>query len=166
MPTEKLIEELKEQLAALEREFRQELPRKIKAARELGDLRENAEYEAAKARQGFVKARMDHLRQRIAVLSRVNLNAIPRDRVGYGTTVSLVDLDSAEEKTYKLVSPEEMDSERGWISVASPVGQALVGKRAGDAVTITTPGGTRQYEIAEVKTLHDELAEDTGIPGS
>lgn len=166
MPTEKLIEELKEQLAALEREFRQELPRKIKAARELGDIRENAEYEAAKDRQGFVKARMDHLRQRIAVLSRVNLNAIPKDRVGYGSTVALVDLDSAEEKTYKLVSPEEMDSERGWISISSPVGRALVGKRAGDAVTITTPGGTRQYEIAEMKTLHDELAEETGVTGS
>ena len=166
MPTERLIEELKEQLAALEREFRQELPRKIKAARELGDIRENAEYEAAKDRQGFVKARMDHLRQRIAVLARVNLNAIPKDRVGYGTTVSLTDLDSAEDKSYKLVSPEEMDSERGWISVASPVGRALVGKRAGDAVTITTPGGTRQYEIAEIKTLHDELAEETGVTGS
>jgi len=156
MGLEDVLAGLRAELVALERELKIELPQRIQAARELGDLRESGEYEALKDRQGFVQARIMHLKQRIAALSSINPNTIPRDRVGFGSTVELRDLQTGEVKVYKLVSPEEVDSSRGWISMVSPIGRGLVGRREGDEITIETPGGRKVYEIVRVVTIHDD----------
>jgi transcription elongation factor GreA len=160
--TNHLIDRLKETLAGLEREFKVEIPERIRQARELGDLRESGEYETAKDRQGFVQARISFLQRRIAELSSIDLARIPRDRAAFGSTVTLVDDETDEKKVYRLVAPEEVDTARGWISSGSPVGQALIGKKEGDSVTIQTPRETRRYEITKLLTLHDEVAMETG----
>jgi transcription elongation factor GreA len=162
VPTNHLVDRLKETLAALEREFKVEIPERIRHARELGDLRESGEYETAKDRQGFLQARIAFLKRRIAELSSIDLARIPRDRIAFGSTVTLVDEATEEEKVYRLVAPEEVDTARGWISSGSPVAQALIGKRQGDAVVIRTPQGTRRCEVTRVLTLHDELAMEAG----
>ena len=161
MPTNHIVDGLKEKLASLERELKVEIPERIRQARELGDLRESGEYETAKDRQGFLHARIAFLQQRIAELSNIDLSQVPRDRVAFGATVHLVDEETGEEKAYRLVASEEVDAERGWISPGSPVGQALIGRREGDPVVIRTPNGTRRYEVVRVITLHDELTRET-----
>lgn len=166
MKIEALLEELRHELNKLDREFRQELPKKIQAARELGDLRENGEYETIKDRQGFVKARMSFLQQRIAEISKIDLRAIPKDRVALGSTVHLIDENTGEETVFTLVFPELMDSARGWISVASPIGRSLIGKQEGDRVVMTTPGGTRAFEMMKLLTLHDSLEAGSNGTGS
>jgi transcription elongation factor GreA len=160
--TNHLIDQLKETLAALEREFKVEIPQRIQHARELGDLRESGEYETAKDRQGFVQARIAFLQRRIAELSSIDLARVPRDRAAFGSTVTLVDEETDEQKVYRLVAPEEVDTARGWISTGSPVGQALIGKREGDSVTIRTPRDTRRYEVTRLLTLHDDVTMDAG----
>jgi transcription elongation factor GreA len=153
-------EKLMEELRALERELRIELPKEIKTALAMGDLRENAEYHAALERQAFVKARIGQLRQRLADLGTMNFSQIPRDRVGLGTTVSLLDLDSKEELTYELVLPELADLPSGLISVASPIGRGLLDKREGDQVTIAIPSGRRRFEVLELQTVHAKQSGD------
>jgi len=150
-----LLDGLRRELEALEREFRQEIPKKIQAARELGDLRESGEYETIKDRQGFVQARIAFLQRRISEISKVDLGSIPKDRVAVGSTVRLEDDDTDEDLIYTLVFPEAMDGKRGWISVASPIGRSLIGKRVGDPVVIVTPGGSRSCTITGLQTLHD-----------
>ncbi|HZY31135.1 MAG TPA: transcription elongation factor GreA [Candidatus Methylomirabilis sp.] len=157
MRIEELLEKLRKEFETLEREFRQEIPKKIQAARELGDLRESGEYETIKDRQGFVQARIAFLRQRIAEISKIDLIAIPKDRVALGSTVHLVDEKSGEESAYTLVFPETMDGKRGWISFASPIGRSLISKRVGDRVILCTPGGTRVCEVTKLQTLHDSM---------
>jgi transcription elongation factor GreA len=161
VPTNHIVDGLKEKLASLERELKVEIPERIRQARELGDLRESGEYETAKDRQGFLHARIAFLQQRIAELSNIDLSQVPRDRVAFGATVHLVDEETGEEKAYRLVASEEVDAERGWISPGSPVGQALIGRREGDPVVIRTPNGTRRYEVVRGITLHDELTRET-----
>jgi len=161
VPTNHIVDGLKEKLASLERELKVEIPERIRQARELGDLRESGEYETAKDRQGFLHARIAFLQRRIAELSNIDLSQVPRDRVAFGATVHLVDEETGEEKAYRLVASEEVDAERGWISPGSPVGQALIGRREGDPVVIRTPNGTRRYEVVRVITLHDELTRET-----
>jgi transcription elongation factor GreA len=156
------VERLKEQLAILERELRVDLPERIRQARELGDLRENGEYEVAKDRQGFVSARVSQLQRRIAELSSIDLARVPKDRAAFGSTVHLTDEESGEARVYRLVASEEVDTARGWISPASPVGQALIGKREGDSVVIRTPSGATRCEITRLLTLHDDLEDETG----
>ena len=160
MTTHHIVDGLKEKLAGLEREFKVDIPERIRQARELGDLRESGEYETAKDRQGFVQARIAFLKQRIAELSNIDLAQVPRDRIAFGSTVHLVDQETAEERVYRLVASEEVDSGRGWISSGSPVGQGLIGRREGDSVMIRTPGGSRRYDVVRVITLHDELTAD------
>jgi transcription elongation factor GreA len=155
-----LVEKLKERLADFEREFRVDIPERIRHARELGDLRESGEYETAKDRQGFLQAQIGHLQRRIAELSNIDLSQVPKDRVAFGATVYLEDEETGEEKMYRLVAAEEVDTTKGWISTASPVGQALVSKRDGDRVVIRTPGGTRRYIISRIVTLHDLLKQE------
>ena len=157
MKIEALLDGLRKQLEELEREFRQELPKKIQAARELGDLRESGEYETIKDRQGFVHARIAFLQQRISEISRIDLRSIPTDRVALGSTVFLEDEETGEETSYTLVFPEAMDGKRGWISVASPIGRSLISKQVGDRVVIRTPGGTRTCELTKLQTLHESL---------
>jgi transcription elongation factor GreA len=154
---EDVVAALREELAGLERELRVELPKRIEHARALGDLRESGEYESAKDRQGFLNARIAFLRARIAELQRIDPNTIPRDRVGFGSTVHLRDQENGEEKVYRLVAAEQVDTARGWISAASPIGRSLAGKREGDQVEVRTPGGAKTFTLMKVVTIHDDL---------
>ena len=147
---------LEAQVRKLERELREELPAALKKAIQLGDLRENAEYQTAKERQGYVQAQLANLQQRLANLSLVNLSKIPTDRISYGSTVVLFDLDNEIEVTYRLVTSEESDAKAGLISTTSPIGQSLMNREEGDDVKIHTPGGIKNYEIIGLTTIHDE----------
>ena len=138
----------------LDRELTQELPKEIKRARELGDLRENAEYHAAKERQRFVEARISMLRKRVSEIQLMNLDRIPRDRAGFGSKLTI--REDRREQLYELVMPEDADPDRGLISVASPIGRALVGKEEGDEVTAPTPAGVRRFAIVKLVTIHDD----------
>lgn len=147
---------LEEEIRRLERELKDEIPKALTKALELGDLRENAEYQTTKERQSYVQAQVSMLRQRSAKLSLVNLNKIPEDKVSYGSTVELLDLDTGKAVTYQLVSTEESDASNGIISTTSPIGKSLMGHEEGDEVEIRTPRGvTKNYEIAKLTTIHD-----------
>ena len=146
---------LEGELRKLEHEYRVELPREIRTAVAMGDLRENAEYHAALERQTYVRARISQLRQRLSELNTINLAAVPRDRAGIGSKVRLLNLDTDEELTYELVFPEVADLEAGWISIASPIGQGLVGRAPGDEVRVKIPTGEKRFEILALRTLHD-----------
>jgi transcription elongation factor GreA len=150
--TDKLNAELK----TLEHELRVELPKEIRTAVAMGDLSENAEYKSALERQAYVKARIAQLRERLASLSAFNLQQIPRDRIGMGSTVTLLDLDTDDEITYELVFPELADLDKGLISIASPIGRGLVGKQEGDTCRVEIPSGQRRFEVLELSTLHDK----------
>ena len=152
-----LKKKLEEEMAALEIELRVDLPREISKARAHGDLSENAEYHAAKERQGIVNMRLGQLRARLRELSMVDMARIPRDRVGLGSTVTVLDLTKEEEVTYKLVTSEEADVAQGRISTTSPIGRALLGKQVGDTVKVLIPGGTREMEIIQLITIHDVI---------
>lgn len=152
---EDLIKKLQSEIATLEYELRNELPKEILKARAHGDLRENAEFHAAKERQRYVDARLAQLKKRMAELSLIDLTKIPRDRVGLGSRVVVLDQDKDEEITYRIVASEESDAANGLISTNSPIGRGLLGKKAGDEVTITIPSGTRRMEILELTTIHD-----------
>ncbi|HWP86167.1 MAG TPA: transcription elongation factor GreA [Terriglobia bacterium] len=153
---EDLKKKLEEEIRALEYELNHELPKEIKTARAHGDLSENAEYHAAKERQGLVNARLGQLRKRLAEISLVNFNQIPRDRVAFGSTVVVQDLAKGTELQYKIVSSEEADVANGKISTSSPIGRGLIGKQVGDTVTVQTPAGPREFEIRKLTTIHEE----------
>ncbi len=148
------VKRFEEQIQALERELKQELPREIQRARELGDLRENAEYQAAKERQRFVEARIGMLRARLSEISLLNLDKLPRDRAALGSTVRLREAEGGT-VVYRLVMPEDADPGQGFISTASPIGRAIVGKELGDEISVPTPGGVRDFEIVELTTIHE-----------
>lgn len=146
---------LENEIRKLGRELKAEIPKALKTAAAMGDLSENADYQAAKERQSFLQVRLAQLRERLATLSMVNLSKIPTDKVSYGSKVVLLDLDTDKEVTYKLVSSEESNVKEGLISTASPIGQSLMGREEGDEVEIRTPGGIKNYEIVQFTTLHD-----------
>jgi transcription elongation factor GreA len=146
---------LQDEVAALEYELRNELPKEILKARAHGDLSENAEYHAAKERQGFVNARLNQLKHRLAEMSMVDFSKIPHDRVGLGSRVVLLDMQKDEQITYNLVTSEEADAANGRISTTSPIGRGLVGKEVGDVVKVQIPGGMREFEILKFTTIHD-----------
>lgn len=150
----RLIKRFEDEIVKLERELTQELPREIQRARELGDLRENAEYAAAKERQRFVEAHVSMLRMRVSQIQLMNLDRIPRDRAGFGSKLTLREGD--REFVYELVMPEDADPDGGFVSVASPIGRALVGHEEGDEVVVPTPGGVRRFSIVTLVTIHDE----------
>ena len=156
---EDLIKKLKEEIATLETELRIELPREILRARAHGDLSENAEYHAAKERQGLVNARLGQLNARLRELSMIDMSKIPHDRVGLGSTVVVLDLDKDEKIRYKLVTSEDVDVSKGLISTSSPIGRGLLGKRVGDTVRIQIPSGSREMEIVELITIHQAGAQ-------
>ncbi len=135
---------LEEELKALERELTVDLPREIKTAVAMGDLRENAEYHAALERQRYVGARIGQLRTRLSELGTMNLDRVPRDRVGLGSTIVMIDLAADAEITYELVIPELADLDKGLISLASPIGRGLQGRKQGDTVTIDVPAGRKR----------------------
>lgn len=145
---------LRKELEDLRFELRHKLPKEIEVAREHGDLRENAEYAAAKERQGFVNARIGQIEQRMRDLSLYSVNSIPQEAVGYGSRLTLEREDGVEEK-YELVFPEEVDAAAGLISIGSPLGRALLNKEVGDDVEVATPKGKRTYAIIELQTIHD-----------
>ena len=152
---------LQDEIAALEYEMHVELPKEILKARAHGDLSENAEYHAAKDRQGFVNARLGQLRKRLSEIAMVDFSKIPHGKVGLGSTVVVLDNKKEEEVTYNLVTSEEADAANGKISTTSPIGRSLLGKEVGDVVRVQSPGGFRELEILKLTTIHDadQLAE-------
>src|ERR1700719_3424297 len=149
---------LQDEITALEYELRNELPREILKARAHGDLSENAEYHAAKERQGMVNARLGQLYGRLRDISMIDMSKIPHDRVGLGSVVVVLDVDKDEKVRYKLVTSEDVDVANGLISTVSPIGRGLLGKQVGDTVRITIPGGVREMEVIELTTIH-QIAE-------
>ena len=154
--TDQIRKKLQEEINTLEYELVHELPKEIKKAAALGDLSENAEYHMAKQRQEYVKARVRQLGKRLAELSMVNMNNIPRDKVGLGSTIRVYDSGKNEELEYKLVTSEESDVANGKISTTSPIGRALLNKKVGDEAVVVTPTGKRTLEILSLSTIHDE----------
>ena len=146
---------LQEEIASLEYELRNELPKEILKARAHGDLSENAEYHAAKERQGFVNARLNQLKRRAAEIAMVDFTKIPHGRVGLGSKVVVLDVKKDEEISYNLVTTEEADAANGKISTSSPIGRALLGKEVGDVVKVQLPGGFKELEILKLTTIHD-----------
>jgi transcription elongation factor GreA len=152
---DRLIKKFEDEIAALNHELKLELPKEIKRARELGDLRENAEYHAAKERQRLVEARISMLQKRVSEIALINVDRIPKDRAGFGSTLHVVE-GTGEKHVFQLVMPEDADVSKGMISTTSPIGKAFLNKEEGDAVKVTTPGGTREFEITKLITIHDE----------
>jgi transcription elongation factor GreA len=152
---DRILKRFNDEISALERELKLELPKEIQRARELGDLRENAEYKAAKERQELVNARIAMLKKRVSEIALVNLDRIPRDRAGFGSTVHLRD-DNGDTLVYQLVMPEDADAEKGMISTSSPIGRAILNKEEGDDIKVVTPSGNRQFELVKLITIHDE----------
>lgn len=153
---EEIKRKIQDELRQLETELRTEIPQELKKAVAMGDLSENAEYEAARNRQDYVRARIANLRKRLADLSMIDVSRLPHDRAAYGSTLVLYDLDTSEEVTYKLVMAEDSDIVQNKISTTSPIGRGLMGKREGDEVDITTPSGTRRFEVVRLTTIHDD----------
>jgi transcription elongation factor GreA len=152
---ERLLKKFQEEIQALNYELKLELPKEIKRAREHGDLRENAEYAAAKERQRLVESRISMLQKRVGEIALLNVDRIPRDRAGFGSTVHVVE-GNGDKLVFQLVMPEDADAAKGLISTTSPIGRAFLNKEAGDSVTVTTPGGMREFEIVKLLTIHDE----------
>ena len=149
---------LEEEIQTLERELRDELPKALKTAAALGDLSENADYSAARERQDFVRVRLGQLKKRLADLSLVNFDKIPKDRISLGSTVVLMDVEKGEEVTYKLVTSEDANASMGLISTTSPIGKSLLNKKEGDEVLVVIPAGRRTFEVLRFTTLHDQKA--------
>jgi transcription elongation factor GreA len=149
--------QLEEKVRKLEYELKNELPKEIGRARELGDLSENAEYHAAKERQDLVGAQLAKYKQRLADLRMVDFTKIRDDAVGLGSTVRVIDVDTDAEIQYELVASEEADVPNGKISTTSPIGRSFMNKVAGDAVEVQTPGGRKDFEIISFTTIHDKV---------
>jgi|SRR5579864_999170 len=152
---ERLIKKFEDEIAALDRELKLELPREIRRARELGDLRENAEYAAAKERQRLVEARISMLQKRVSEIALINVEKIPHDRAGFGSTLHVVE-STGEKQIFQLVMPEDADAAKGMISTTSPLGRAFLNKEEGDSVKVATPGGSRAFDIVKLITIHDD----------
>ncbi|OLB83644.1 MAG: transcription elongation factor GreAB [Chloroflexi bacterium 13_1_40CM_55_7] len=154
---EQIKKKLQDEMNLLEHELNHELPKELKKAVALGDLSENAEYHMAKQRQEFVKARLRQLGRRLADLSLINMNNIPKDKIGLGSTVRVYDNDKNEEVKFQLVTSEESDVAAGKISTTSPIGRALLNKKVGDTAVVITPNGKREMEVLSLTTIHDEV---------
>jgi transcription elongation factor GreA len=159
---------LEDEIRTLEHELKVQLPKEIQRAREFGDLRENAEYKAAKERQSYVDARIAQLRQRMAALAMVNLDRIPKGKVGLGSTVTLRHTKNGEEVVYDIVTPEEADPTLGRISPSSPIGKGLLNREEGDTVQVRVPSGAKEYDIVKLVTIHAPVggvaSDDAGEP--
>jgi transcription elongation factor GreA len=155
-PLKKIKEKLQDEIAALERELSIDLPKEIAVARAHGDLSENAEYKYAKERQGYVNARIGQLKKRMGDLGMLNLTNIPKDRAGYGSRIVVLDTQRDVKMEYKLVSTEEADAERGFISTTSPIGKALLNHKVGDEVQVSTPAGPKEFEVVRLVTIHED----------
>jgi transcription elongation factor GreA len=154
-----LKKRLQDEIQQLDYELRVHLPKEILKAREHGDLRENAEYKSAKERQSFLQARVAQLHRRLAALNMVNLDRIPRDKVGLGSTVTVRQEDTGEQVVFEIVVPEDADPTIGRISPSSPIGKCLLGHEEGDSVEVRVPSGTKSYEITKLVTIHEQASE-------
>jgi len=152
---DRLIKKFEDEIQTLNYELKLELPKEIKRARELGDLRENAEYAAAKERQRLVEARISMLQKRVSEIALINVDRIPKDRAGFGSTLHVVE-GNGDKLVFQLVMPEDADASKGLISTTSPIGRAFLNREEGDSVKVATPGGTREFEILKLLTIHDE----------
>lgn len=161
-----MLDEIKERLESeietLTRELNVELPERIATAVELGDLRENAEYKSALERQQFVQARIGHLSKRMSELSKIDVKAMPVDRVGFGSKVVILDADLGEEMTFTLVAGDFMDLDAGQVSMASPIGSGLLGAKEGEEVTVQLPRGERTFRVKGLVTLPQQLGVSRG----
>jgi transcription elongation factor GreA len=155
-PLAKIKQKLLEEIDQLSHELNVDLPKEIAVARAHGDLSENAEYKYAKERQGFVNARIGQLKQRLGDLGMLNLTNIPKDRAGYGSRLLVLDVQRDVKIEYKLVSTEEADAEKGLISTTSPIGKALLNRKVGDEIEVTTPAGKKEFEVVRLTTIHEE----------
>jgi transcription elongation factor GreA len=164
--SEDIKQRLQSELDGLESELRVHLPKEIKRALEFGDLRENSEFRAALDRQNMVKARIVELRQRISEIASIDIKRVPRDKASYGSTLILYDGERDEEVTYRLVTPEESDPQKGFISTTSPVGKSLMGKQKGDEVVVRTPAGARNFQIRKLTTIHEQIENKVPNTGS
>lgn len=156
---EALKKKLSEEVEKLQYELNVVLPQEIRKAVELGDLRENSEYKAALERQQFVQARLGHLRQRLSKLSSIDPSQIPSDKVGLGSKVVLEDQKAGGLETYYLVFGDALEFEEGHVTMASPIGRALLGKGVGDVAYLKLPTMVRHLRVVELKTIHD-MSED------
>ena len=148
-----ILKRFEDEIMMLDKELKTELPKEIQRARELGDLRENAEYKAAKERQDFLNARIAMLKRRVGEISLLNLDRLPHGKAAFGSTLELRE-STGDTHTFQLVMPEDANADKGWISTASPIGRALLGKEEGDEVTVPTPTGVRSFEILKLTTIH------------
>jgi transcription elongation factor GreA len=155
-PLAKIKQKLLDEITSLEHELNVDLPKEIAVARAHGDLSENAEYKYAKERQSFVNARVAQLKKRMGDLGMLNLTNIPKDRSGYGSRILVLDLNKNAKIEYKLVSSEEADAEKGLISTTSPIGKALLNRKVGDEIQVSTPAGQKEFEVVKLVTIHDE----------
>jgi len=148
---------IEQEIASLTDELTKDLPARIKTAMEHGDLRENAEFKAAKERQAFVEARLNHLTSRMAELSRIDVTQMPYDKAGFGSQVTITDLDMGEDFTFTITAGDFIDLDAGQVSLASPIGRGLLGAKAGQEVTIALPRGQRRYKVVDLTTLPQQL---------
>jgi transcription elongation factor GreA len=157
-----VVTRLRREMDTLKRELTVDLPKELERARAHGDLSENAEWAMAKQRQEFLRMRLSNLEARIAELSMINLESIPRDTVGLGSKVELEDLDEGGCVEYEIVVPEEVDGAQKKISLSSPLGRALIGKSCDDDIEVQTPRGKRAYVVRRLVTLHELFAQQNG----
>jgi transcription elongation factor GreA len=150
-----IVQRLKKELAELQYELSHKLPKELEEARAHGDLSENAEYDAAKARQELVQVRISQIGGRIRELSMYTVASIPEGVVAYGSRVTVEDLEEEEEIVYHLVFPEEAEVAEGRISLGSPLGRALLNRSVGDEIEVHTPKGKRRYQIVNLVTIHE-----------
>ena len=151
-----ILDKLEKDLMDSKKELEVDIPKALKIATDMGDLSENAEYKAAKERQMFLESRISQLQKRIGDITSIDVERIPRDRSGLGSTLLLKHIDSGEEKEFFLVFPEEVDPDIGKLSMASPVGRTLAGKMEGDEVEVPIEGERHSFEIIRLKTIHQE----------
>jgi len=161
-----MLEEIREKIEAeitrLTHELQRELPERIKIAMEHGDLRENAEFKAAKERQGFVEARLNHLTSRMTELSKIDVTQMPYDKVGFGSRVTIKDSDTGDDFTFTITAGDFIDLDGGQVSLASPIGQGLLGAKEGQDVVVALPRGDRNYKVLSLTTLPQQLEEKEG----
>ena len=155
-PLAKIKKKIQDEIDHLSHELNVELPKEIAVARAHGDLSENAEYKFAKERQGYVNAKIGQLKKRMGDLGMLNLTNIPKDRAGYGSRIVVLDTNRDVKIEYKLVSTEEADAEKGFISTTSPIGRALLNRKVGDEVKVTTPAGSKEFEVVRLVTIHED----------
>jgi len=151
---------LQDEIRSLDHELKVQLPKEILRAREHGDLRENSEYKAAKERQSYLQARLGQLHTRLASLGLVNLDKIPRGKVGLGSTVTLRQTETGEVVVYEIVTPEDSDPTIGRISVSSPIGRCLLNHEEGDTVEVKVPSSSKEYELIKLVTVHDQVKDN------